>query len=179
MLFRCYSDAASFNNGHKDPSLPMYASCGLVITSDEKILLRASKFFDDKTISYGELKGVLLVLDLLKKRILDKYPELEKPYKIEIYSDSQFAIKGINEWMPNWIRKTRDWKKDVWYNASGNEVGQYKLFREIKLKYIDNPDYDIKFIHVKGHTNKKDFNSLMNDTCDKLAKAKLKEGRKK
>ena len=173
MKFKIYSDAASYNNGYKDPDKPMYAACGLVITSEEKILLRGNKFFIDRTISYAELKGVLLVLDLLKKRILDKYP-IEKPYKIEVYSDSQFAIKGLNEWMYNWIRKCNDWKNEIWYNSSGNVVGQYELFKEIKLRYIDNPDFNIKFIHIKGHTNKTDFNSKMNDMCDGIAKKKLK-----
>ena len=168
MLFQVFSDGASFNNGYKDKTKPQIASCGLVITSEEKIIKKAKKIFPDKTISYAELKGSILVLDLLKKSILDKY-DIEKPYKIELYSDSQFVIKGINEWMKNWLKSCNDWKKDIWYNSSGNVVGQYELFREMKLKYLDNPDFDIKFIHIKGHTKKQDFFSTMNETCDKIA----------
>ena len=175
MIFNIYSDGGSFNNGKKDPNKPQVSSCGVVITSDEKILKRGSKIFPNKTISYAELKGSLLVLDLLKKRILDRYPDLEKPYDIHLYSDSQFVIKGITEWMSNWLRKCNDWRVDAWYNSSGNEVGQYKLFREMKIKYLDNPDFNIKFHHVKGHTNKNDFNSQMNDLCDKLAGEELKK----
>lgn len=178
LIFEIFSDGGSFNNGYKDANKPMFASCGIVITLNGKILKKASKLFDDKTISYAELKGSILALDLLKKRILDKYPDIDKPYKIKLYSDSQFVVKGINEWMPNWIRKCKDWKTDIWYNASGNEVGQYELFREMKLKYLDNPDFDITFIHVKGHTKKTDFLSEMNDICDSLCTKKIKEHKK-
>lgn len=179
MKFQVFSDGGVHNNGYKDPNLPMYSACGVVITSDEKILKKGSKLFLDQTISYAELKGAILVLDLLKNRILDQYPELEKPYDIELYSDSQFVIKGINEWMRNWIRSCDNWKEDEWYNSSGNVVGQYELFREMKLKYLDNPDYNIKFIHIKGHTKKKDFYSRMNDMCDKLCTAKLQKHKEK
>lgn len=178
MVFKCYSDAGSYNNGYKNPDLPMFASCGVVITLDGKILKKGSKLFEDKTISYAELKASKLVLDLLKKRILDKHPEIEKPYNVELYSDSQFVVKSINEWMANWIRKCKDWRTDVWYNASGNEVGQYELFREIKMEYLDNPDWNIKYIHVKGHTKKQDFDSQMNDLCDSLATDVLNKHKK-
>ena len=40
--------------------------------------------------------------------------------------------------------------------------------------FISNPEYDIDFIHVKGHTKKTDFDSQMNDMCDKLCTKKLK-----
>jgi len=179
-FFEVFSDASSFNNGYKDPNKPMFASCGVVITYNQKILKKGSKFFDDKTISYGELKGSLLVLDLLQKRILDnKKYNIEPPYNVKLYSDSQFVIKSINEWMTKWLKNCKDWKTDVWYNSSGSVVGQYELFREMKLKYLDNSDWNIEFIHVKGHTGKNDFISKMNDMCDHLAtditKAKIKE----
>ena len=178
VVFKCYSDGSSYNNGYKNPDLPQFASCGVVITLNGKILKKGAKLFKDQTISYGELKGSILVLDLLEKRILSKHPEITKPYHVELYSDSQFVVNSINEWMYNWLKKCKDWRTDVWYNSSGKVVGQYELFREIKLRYLDNPDWDIKYIHVKGHTKSKDFNSRMNDLCDTLAKGKTDAYRK-
>ena len=39
----------------------------------------------------------------------------------------------------------------------------------------DNEDWDINAFHVKGHTKNEDYYSIMNDKCDKLAVAKIKE----
>ena len=177
--FEVFSDGSTYNN-FKDKSKPSFASCGVVITYKENVIRKGSKFFDNQTISYAELKGAILVLDLLKKRIIDRHPDfILPPYNVKLYSDSQFVIKSINEWMPNWIAKCNDWRKDIWYNASGSVVGQYELFRQIKQDYLDNEDWNIEFIHIKGHTNKTDFYSRMNDLCDNLAtsvtKAKKKE----
>jgi ribonuclease HI len=179
LLFKLYSDAGSFNNGYKDPDLPCFSACAVVIaTEDYKILKEGSRLFPDKTISYSELKAALLALDLLKKRIIDRFV-LEKPIQIELYSDSQFVISGLTKWLDGWCNRCKgDWRTDVWYNSTGNEVAHYELFREIKLNYIDNPDYDIKFFHIKGHTKNKDFNSQMNDLCDRLCTKKLNEHKK-
>lgn len=179
-VFQCFSDGSVYNNGYKNPDKPMFASCGVIITYQEEIIKKGSKFFDGQTISYAELKGTLLVLDLLEKRILVKKKDIiTPPYNVEVYTDSQFVVKSINEWMNNWLKKCKNWKTDVWYNSSGGVVGQYELFREMKLKYLDNSDWNIKFIHVKGHTKNDDFFSRMNNICDTLAtdvtKAKIKE----
>lgn len=46
---------------------------------------------------------------------------LSKPRKVILYTDSKYVMDGINEWMPNWIK--RGWKtaakkpvknKDLW-----------------------------------------------------------------
>tara|TARA_B100000401_G_scaffold244797_1_gene166026 strand:- start:1032 stop:1445 length:414 start_codon:yes stop_codon:yes gene_type:complete len=45
---------------------------------------------------------------------------------IEIYSDSQYVIKGITQWIDNWIKK--DWKKvknvDLWKELHSLTIGK-------------------------------------------------------
>lgn len=168
-LFQIYSDGASFNNGYKDPDLPQFSAAGIVITLNEKILFKGAKPYDgdEATISFTELSAAILVLDKLKEKIENLSVPLSKPYKVELRSDSQYVIKSVNEWMAGWIK--RGWK-----NNEKKPVAQVDQWKDLKKRYLDNPDWDITWIHVKGHTKNKDFHSLMNKLCDEIASDRVK-----
>lgn len=169
--FNIYSDGASFNNGYKNPDLPQFCSCGYVICLGERIITEGSVPLGDNTISYAELVGMMIVLRKTIRRIEKLNGKLPKPYSINIHSDSQFVIKGASEWLPGWVK--RGWK-----NSSGNEVAYKDIWEDLYKNFITNPDYDLTFTHVKGHTKNQDFNSLMNDKCDKLAVAIVSDYKK-
>ena len=57
---------------------------------------------------------------------------------IEIYSDSQYVIKGITQWIDNWIKK--DWKK----------VKNVDLWKELHPLTIGK---DIRWTWVKAHAD--------------------------
>ncbi len=58
--------------------------------------------------------------------------------------DSQYVIKGINEWIENWISKG-------WRTSQKKPVENKELWLELyNLTKLFN---DIKFIHCKGHGN--------------------------
>ena len=136
-LFKIFSDGSSFNNGYKNPDLPQFAACGIIITLNEKIIYRGKKGFDDQTISYAELKGA------------------------------------------NWLESVEDWRTGIWINSQGKEVGQLDLWKELKGNYLDSDDFDITFIHIKGHSKGESFEQKMNNECDKIAGEKIKEMKKK
>jgi ribonuclease HI len=96
-----------------------------------------------------ELIAVVKSLELLKDE-----------NKLCIYTDSQYVIKGITEWMPVWMLNN-------WYTANGtkakNIVEWKKVYRLVKNKYIE-------FVWIKGHTNQPE-----NTLCDKTAKEKAKK----
>lgn len=171
VVFNIYSDGASFNNGYKNPDLPQFCSCGYVMCMGEKIIMEGSDPLGDNTISYAELVGMMTILKKTIRRLERLGDKLPKPYHINVHSDSQFVIKGASEWLPGWVR--RGYK-----NASGAEVAYKEIWKELYENFICNPDYDLTFIHVKGHTKNTDFNSLMNDKCDKLAVAVVTEYKK-
>ncbi len=76
-------------------------------------------------------------------------------YDITIYSDSTYVIKGITEWIDNWIRK--DWKK----------VKNVELWKEL---YDLVKDRDVKWEWVKAHANNE-----YNNRVDILARNCAKE----
>jgi ribonuclease HI len=86
-----------------------------------------------------ELKGVIEGLKALKE-----------PCEVKIVSDSSYVVKGINEWLGNWIK--RDFKK----------VKNPDLWRE----YIEAAKgHKIDAFWVRGHDGHEE-----NERCDILAK---------
>ncbi len=93
-----------------------------------------------------ELKGVIEGLKALKE-----------PCEVDIVSDSSYVVKGINEWLKNWIK--RDFKK----------VKNPDLWRE----YIDAAKgHKINAIWVRGHDG-----HIENERCDVLAKEAAQEAK--
>lgn len=165
-----FTDGAAYNNGCKDPTKPQACASGVVIVlrvdKREEILFSGSAFFPNETISYAELRGALI-------GIVKASETFGRDVPIQLWSDSQFVIKGWNEWMPGWIR--RGWK-----NNQNEPVGQLELWQ--KLKKLMTAYGNFTFHHVKGHVKKSDFakmtpdeqfRSRMNDLADQLATARL------
>lgn len=71
-----------------------------------------------------------------------------------IYSDSQYVIKGITEWIHNWIKKG-------WKNSQKEPVMNQDLW--VKL-YDLVQGRDITWKYVKGHSGDK-----YNERCDEIA----------
>lgn len=77
---------------------------------------------------------------------------LKEPCQVEVISDSSYVVKGINEWLDNWIK--RDFQK------------------------VKNPDLWQEYVHVsqqhtvvgtwvKGHDGHEE-----NERCDEIARTK-------
>jgi len=93
-----------------------------------------------------ELKGVIEGLKALKESC-----------DVDIVSDSSYVVKGINEWLENWIK--RDFKK----------VKNPDLWRE----YIEvAKGHKINAIWVRGHDG-----HVENERCDVLAKEAAQEAK--
>ena len=102
----------------------------------EKILSGAEA---NTTNNRMELTAVIKALEALKE-----------PCEIELYSDSTYVLKGLNEWLSNWIKK--DFKK----------VKNVDLWK----KYIEvSKPHKIHINWVKGHSGHTE-----NEICDKIAK---------
>lgn len=80
---------------------------------------------------------------------------------ITVYSDSEYSIKSLTEWIPNW-------KKNGWKNSMGKPVKNRDIIEPLH-QMIERYPNRIKFKHVRSHTGKKDFESIGNDKADKLA----------
>ena len=103
---------------------------------NQKILSGGEK---DTTNNRMELTAVIKALEALKE-----------PCEIELYSDSTYVLKGLNEWLPNWIKK--DFKKV-------KNVDLWKQYIKVSKPH------KIHINWVKGHSGHTE-----NEICDKIAK---------
>ena len=117
----------------------------------------------DTTNNIMELTAVIeslkYVLDILKKEknynILLNNVKNNKKMDIEIYADSSYVLKGITEWIENWIKK--DFK-----NVKNIEL--WKILYNLKKQTEELPSIKLLFNKVKGHNGDK-----YNEMVDKLA----------
>lgn len=165
---RIYSDAGSFNNGHKDPDKPMFGSYGcLIVSEDNRIIYQFSDWYEEITNNQGELFGFIKAF----YEFLKRYKSKEK-YEIEVISDSQYLIHGVNQYLSGW-------KKKHWKNSSGEIVKNKKMWQIIDRMINLYPDLiKFKFTWQKGHVGKKtsleeDPNVYFNEMCDSLATEKI------
>ncbi|WP_456480523.1 ribonuclease HI [Nautilia sp.] len=82
--------------------------------------------------------------------VIEALRALREPCEIDLYSDSSYVLKGIDEWLANWIRKNFKNVKnpDLW-----NEFVKLSESHKINVNW------------VKGHSGHRE-----NEICDKIAK---------
>lgn len=96
-----------------------------------------------------ELMAVIAGLTALKRRS-----------SVDLYSDSQYVLKGLREWMESW-------KKRGWRTADKKPVKNQDLWEQLdELK----GGHEIRFHWIKGHNEHPE-----NERCDELAVAEAKK----
>ena len=79
---------------------------------------------------------------------------LERPVRVELYTDSQYVQKGITEWLPGW--KRRGWK-----TADRKPVKNDDLWRDLEAQVAR---HDVRWHWVRGHAGHPE-----NERADALA----------
>ena len=126
-----YSDGSSLGN----PGRGGY--CAILKYKDNKKIIKGAK--ENATNNQMELLAVIKALEALKE-----------PCDVELVSDSSYVVKGINEWLKNWIKK--DFKR----------VKNPELWK----RYIKAATpHKIVATWVRGHNGHKE-----NEECDKIAR---------
>lgn len=69
-----------------------------------------------------------------------------KSYEVEVISDSQYVIKGVNEWR-------KKWEQNGFKNSQKKLISNYELWLDL-FNLIDCFN-DIKFTHTLGHNGNK------------------------
>ncbi|MBL4835395.1 MAG: ribonuclease HI [Pseudomonas sp.] len=85
---------------------------------------------------------------------------LKKTAKVMLTTDSEYVMKGIREWMPNW-------KKRGWKTASKQPVKNADLW--MQLDELVN-QHEVEWRWVKGHSGHRE-----NDIADELANLGVQE----
>jgi len=84
------------------------------------------------------------------KAVIEALKALKEPCEVELYSDSTYVLKGISEWINNWIKKE-------FKNVKNKELWQE--FLNVKQNHKISTNW------IKAHSGHKE-----NEICDKIAK---------
>jgi ribonuclease HI len=121
----------------------------LVYSDHEKILSGADT---ETTNNRMEMMGAISALAALRE-----------PCSIQLYTDSQYVLKGITEWMPKW-------KKAGWKKADKKPVKNIDLWQMLD---IEASRHQITWHWVKGHSGHVEnerVDSIANSAIDELLK---------
>ncbi len=102
----------------------------------------------EKELSGGEADATNNQMELLA--VIKGLEALKEPCEVELYSDSSYVVKGINEWLKNWVAKSFKGVKnpDLW-----------RHYIEAAAKH------KVRANWVRGHNGHSE-----NERCDTLAK---------
>ena len=106
----------------------------------------------EKELWGGELQTTNNRMELMAA--IQALETLTKPSPIEIITDSQYVMKGITEWLPNWIK--RNWK-----TSTNKPVKNADLWK--RLQAATNP-HEVSWSWVRGHQGHEG-----NERADQLA----------
>lgn len=136
-----------YTDGSSEPQTGT-GSYGYLITAmfkgKQRIKKYSSRKYVDTTNNRMELKAIIKALE-----------SIETGYKIDIYSDSQYCVKGANEWLPGWLAKKK------LHTKSNSEL--WERFLVAKRKHTNNGS-NINLTWVRGHNGNE-----LNEMADKLA----------
>lgn len=114
------------------------------------VLLRLGEH--QKTLFGGELNTTNNRMELTAA--IRGLEALKKPAQVMLTTDSEYVMKGIREWMPNW-------KKRGWKTASRQPVKNADLWQQLDA-LVNQHQVDWRW--VKGHSGHPE-----NDLADELA----------
>ena len=87
--------------------------------------------------------------------IIEALRTIKSPCHIHIFTDSNYVVRGMNEWVFKW-------KKNGWKNSSKKPVANRELWEEL-LRLSSN--HNITWNWIRGHDGNPE-----NELCDRLAK---------
>jgi ribonuclease HI len=117
-------------------------------------ILRDVKTGTERCGSDGEASTTNNRMELIS--VIEGLQTLDRPCTVDLYSDSQYVINGLREWMDGW--KARGWKRGK--NQPVKNVELWKQLDELRHRHTLNPNW------VKGHDDHPE-----NERCDRMAVA--------
>lgn len=108
-----------------------------------------------------EVEGVGAELETTNNRmelmaVIAGLEAVKRACRVEIYSDSQYVLKGLREWMDQWIKRG-------WRTASKQPVKNQDLWERLDAL---RKQHDLSFHWVRGHNEHPE-----NERCDRMAVA--------
>jgi len=144
--FEIYTDGACIGNGQVEN----IGGWSFVCIERGELFFHSVGVFKNTTNNIQELTGVLNAL-----RCCIEY----KLTDFTIFSDSQYVVKGFNDWMTNWQKK--NWKINS--NQKVKNLSLWKELFEIKQQF---DSVDLRW--VKGHNG-----NQWNELADQLIEQEM------
>lgn len=115
----------------------------------------------DQEHSGGEPSTTNNRMELLS--VINGLKSLNRPSQVDLYSDSQYVIYGLKEWLDQWIAKG-------WKRGKNEPVKNIELWKELdQLRHV----HRINPIWIRGHNEHPE-----NERCDQLAVAAIERFRR-
>ncbi|MCD6490377.1 MAG: ribonuclease HI [Thermodesulfobacterium sp.] len=115
----------------------------------------------EEILSGGELLATNNQMEL--KAVISALSHFKEPKRLKIYTDSEYVIKGVTEWLPKW-------KKRGYLTSDGKPVKNRELW-EVLERLIN--FHQVKWEKVSAHSG-----NFYNEKVDKIAKESAKKWRK-
>jgi ribonuclease HI len=112
----------------------------------------------EKRLFGGEVETTNNRMELMA--VIQALESLNRECKVKVTSDSQYVLKGINEWMVNW-------KKRGWKTAAKKPVKNVDLWQRLDKA---RESHDIEWTWIKGHSG-----HIENEIADELANQGIDE----
>lgn len=112
----------------------------------------------EKRLCGGEKETTNNRMELMA--VIQALESLKRDSKVKLTSDSQYVLKGINEWMDNW-------KKRGWKTAAKKPVKNVDLWQRLDEAQ---QSHEIEWVWVKGHSG-----HIENEIADELANQGIDE----
>src|SRR6267142_690120 len=115
-------------------------------------ILRHPESGAEKEVTGGEASTTNHRMELLS--VINGLKALDRPCQVDLYSDSQYVINGMREWMDAW-------KKKEWKRGKNSPVMNLELWKQLdELRQL----HQLRYHWVRGHNN-----HPQNERCDVLA----------
>lgn len=92
--------------------------------------------------------------------VIEALRQLKRPCNLNIFTDSQYVVKGMTEWLSGWIKRN-------WLTSQKKPVLNKKLWEEL-LNLCKG--HKIEWTWIKGHNG-----NPYNERCDQLARDAIKK----
>jgi ribonuclease HI len=120
-------------------------------------ILRHRKTGNQKEVSGADAETTNNRMELVA--VIEGLAALQRPCRVELFTDSQYVGKGISEWMPKW-------KQNGWSRREGSRRSPVKNLELWKRLDELLSRHDVSFSWVAGHSGHEE-----NERCDNLAVA--------
>jgi len=114
----------------------------------------------ERTASGGEARTTNNRMELTA--VVEGLNALTSPSVVDVYSDSQYVLNGLREWLEGW-------KKRGWRTAAKKPVKNEDLWR---LLDEQKSRHDLRYHWIRGHAGHPE-----NEACDRMAVAALEAHR--